>query len=86
MFVRRARMMACESRIANRSGDTSAGRVARFESTLDVLRRLLAGEEVTTDNPLPLRAARSGPLPPEPVDVWIGASAPPAIDRAASRR
>lgn len=59
------------------------GRVARFESTLDVLRRLLAGQEVTTNEPLALKAARSGPLPPEPVDVWIGASAPPAIDRAA---
>ena len=59
------------------------GRVARFESTLAVLRRLLAGEEVTTDDPLPLRAARGGPRPPEPVDVWIGASAPAAIDRAA---
>ena len=59
------------------------GRVARFEATLDVLRRLLAGEEVTIDDPLPIRAARGGPLPPEPVDVWIGASAPAAIDRAA---
>ena len=59
------------------------GRVARFESTLDVLRRLLAGEEVTADDPLPIRGARGGPLPPEPVDVWIGASAPAAIDRAA---
>lgn len=59
------------------------GRVARFESTLAVLRRLLAGQEVTTEEPLPLRGARGGPLPPEPVDVWIGASAPAAIDRAA---
>jgi alkanesulfonate monooxygenase SsuD/methylene tetrahydromethanopterin reductase-like flavin-dependent oxidoreductase (luciferase family) len=59
------------------------GRVARFESTLSVLRRLLAGEEVTTNDPLPLRAARAGPGPPERVDVWIGASAPAAIDRAA---
>jgi alkanesulfonate monooxygenase SsuD/methylene tetrahydromethanopterin reductase-like flavin-dependent oxidoreductase (luciferase family) len=59
------------------------GRVARFESTLDVLRSLLAGEEVTTDEPVSIRSARGGPLPPEPVDVWIGASAPAAIDRAA---
>ena len=59
------------------------GRVARFESTLDVLRQLLAGDEVTTDEPLPIRAARGGPLPPDPVEVWIGASAPAAIDRAA---
>jgi alkanesulfonate monooxygenase SsuD/methylene tetrahydromethanopterin reductase-like flavin-dependent oxidoreductase (luciferase family) len=59
------------------------GRVARFESTLSVLRRLLAGDEVTTDEPLTLHGARSGPQPPEPVDVWIGASAPAAIDRAA---
>ena len=59
------------------------GRVARFESTLAVLRRLLAGEEVTTYEPLRLTAARGGPLPPESVEVWIGASAPAAIDRAA---
>ena len=59
------------------------GRAARFESTLDVLRRLLAGDEVTSGQPFNIREARGGPLPPEPVDVWIGASAPAAIDRAA---
>ena len=59
------------------------GRVERFESTLAVLRPLLAGEEVTVDEPLSIRAARAGALPPEPVDIWIGASAPAAIDRAA---
>jgi alkanesulfonate monooxygenase SsuD/methylene tetrahydromethanopterin reductase-like flavin-dependent oxidoreductase (luciferase family) len=59
------------------------GRVARFESTLAVLRRLLAGEVVTTEEPLSLRSARAGPVSPQPIDVWIGASAPAAIDRAA---
>jgi alkanesulfonate monooxygenase SsuD/methylene tetrahydromethanopterin reductase-like flavin-dependent oxidoreductase (luciferase family) len=59
------------------------GRVSRFESTLAVRRRLLAGEAAPPAAPLPIRAARSGPLPPEPVDVWIGASAPAAIERAA---
>jgi len=50
-------------------------RVPAFERTLDTLRRLWAGEEV--------EGARIGPLPPGPVDVWIGASAATAIDRAA---
>lgn len=50
-------------------------RVSRFEANLDVVRRLLAGEAVD--------GVRVGPLPPEPVEVWIGASAPRAIDRAA---
>jgi alkanesulfonate monooxygenase SsuD/methylene tetrahydromethanopterin reductase-like flavin-dependent oxidoreductase (luciferase family) len=60
-----------------------ASRRARFDAGLDVVRRLLAGEEVTTDGPWSVTGARIGPQPPEPVDVWIGASAPPAIDRAA---
>ena len=51
------------------------GRARAFETGLDAVRRLLAGEEVG--------GARIGPLPPEPVDVWIGGTAPPAIDRAA---
>lgn len=50
-------------------------RVRLFESHLDTVRRLLAGEEVA--------GARIGPLPAEPVPVWIGAAADPAIDRAA---
>ena len=43
-------------------GVSLRGRVARFESTLSVLRRLLAGEEVTTDEPLSLRSARTKSL------------------------
>ena len=54
----------------------------RFEIALDVVRRLLAGEEVTVGGPWTLTGARIG-TPPEPVEVWIGAGAPPAIDRAA---
>jgi alkanesulfonate monooxygenase SsuD/methylene tetrahydromethanopterin reductase-like flavin-dependent oxidoreductase (luciferase family) len=64
-------------------GTTLRGRVPRFEAALDVIRRLLAGEEVTTESPYDIRAARVNPRPLEPVEVWIGAAAPPAIDRAA---
>jgi alkanesulfonate monooxygenase SsuD/methylene tetrahydromethanopterin reductase-like flavin-dependent oxidoreductase (luciferase family) len=44
---------------------------------------LWAGEEVTSDGRVPFARARISPVPPEPVRVWIGASAPPAIERAA---
>lgn len=58
-------------------------RPARFEAALDVVRRLCAGEEVTTTHPFAIERARIAPVPPEPLEVWIGAAAPPAIDRAA---
>lgn len=60
-------------------------RPSRFEQSLSILRRLWSGETVTTggeNDRFGLREARVSPLPPEPVEVWIGASAPPAIDRA----
>ncbi|MGH9223567.1 MAG: LLM class flavin-dependent oxidoreductase [Acidimicrobiales bacterium] len=50
-------------------------RATTFERKLDVVRRLLAGDEVD--------GHRIGPVPPEPVEVWIGGTAPKAIDRAA---
>lgn len=56
-------------------GATLRERVPRFEHALDTIRRLLGGEEVD--------GARISPVTPEPVEVWIGAAAPPAIDRAA---
>src|ERR1700751_5589875 len=57
-------------------------RPSAFEESLDIVRRLLAGETVVppggsgaADGSLALR-------PAENVEVWIGASAAPAIDRA----
>jgi alkanesulfonate monooxygenase SsuD/methylene tetrahydromethanopterin reductase-like flavin-dependent oxidoreductase (luciferase family) len=58
-------------------------RVARFEAGLDIIRRLLAGEAVDVDGPYRVENARIAPIPPEPVEVWIGATAPRAIDRSA---
>ncbi len=58
-------------------------RPSRFEAALDIVRRLLAGETVDADGPYAVTGARISPRPPEPVDVWIGAAAPKAIDRAA---
>jgi alkanesulfonate monooxygenase SsuD/methylene tetrahydromethanopterin reductase-like flavin-dependent oxidoreductase (luciferase family) len=58
-------------------------RPSRFEAALDVVRRLCAGEEVSTDTPFAIAKARIAPVPPEPLEVWIGAAAPAAIDRAA---
>jgi alkanesulfonate monooxygenase SsuD/methylene tetrahydromethanopterin reductase-like flavin-dependent oxidoreductase (luciferase family) len=58
-------------------------RVSRFEESLDVLRRLFAGETVSSEGHWRFRDARIRPTPPEPVEVWIGASARRAIDRAA---
>jgi alkanesulfonate monooxygenase SsuD/methylene tetrahydromethanopterin reductase-like flavin-dependent oxidoreductase (luciferase family) len=58
-------------------------RPSRFEAGLDIVRRLCAGERVHEDGPYRVSNARIAPVPPEPISVWIGASAPPAIERAA---
>lgn len=58
-------------------------RPSRFEQALDIIRRLCAGETVTSEGRYTVRNARIAPVPPEPLEVWIGASAPAAIDRAA---
>lgn len=46
-----------------------------FEDRLETLRGLLAGEKVA--------GIAIAPVPCEPVEFWIGAEAPPAIERAA---
>jgi alkanesulfonate monooxygenase SsuD/methylene tetrahydromethanopterin reductase-like flavin-dependent oxidoreductase (luciferase family) len=65
-------------------GTTLGERATRFEAALDIIRTLSRGEPVTTgDGPFAVERAHIAPVPPEPLDVWIGASAPRAIDRAA---
>ncbi len=58
-------------------------RPSRFEEALDIMRRLWDGEAVSSDGRWQIRDARVAPVPPERVQVWIGAVASPAIDRAA---
>lgn len=58
-------------------------RAPRFEAGLDIVRRLLRGEEVTTDGPADTGPVRIAPVPPEPVEVWIGGAAAAAVERAA---
>ncbi|HEX6595415.1 MAG TPA: LLM class flavin-dependent oxidoreductase, partial [Acidimicrobiales bacterium] len=67
--------LGAEERQFSAMGADLRRRAPVFERCLDVVRRLLAGEEVD--------GAAIGPVPPEPVDVWIGGTAPKAIDRAA---
>jgi alkanesulfonate monooxygenase SsuD/methylene tetrahydromethanopterin reductase-like flavin-dependent oxidoreductase (luciferase family) len=59
-------------------------RRVRLEQGLDIVRRLLDGETVTTtDGPYRVQGARVAPVPATRLEIWIGAEAPPAIDRAA---
>jgi alkanesulfonate monooxygenase SsuD/methylene tetrahydromethanopterin reductase-like flavin-dependent oxidoreductase (luciferase family) len=58
-------------------------RPSAFEEALDIVRRLLAGETVNCSRRFRVAEASLALRPAEPVAVWIGASAPPAIDRAA---
>jgi alkanesulfonate monooxygenase SsuD/methylene tetrahydromethanopterin reductase-like flavin-dependent oxidoreductase (luciferase family) len=58
-------------------------RPSAFEEALDIVRRLLAGEVVNSSRRFQIADAKLALRPAEPVAVHIGASAPPAIDRAA---
>jgi alkanesulfonate monooxygenase SsuD/methylene tetrahydromethanopterin reductase-like flavin-dependent oxidoreductase (luciferase family) len=64
-------------------GANSRTRPSAFEEALDIVRRLLAGETVSSARRFRIAEASLALRPAEPVEVWIGASAPPAIDRAA---
>src|SRR2546430_17494017 len=58
-------------------------RPSAFEEALDIVRRLLAGETGSSPRRFRIAEASLALRPAEPVEIWIGASAPPAIDRAA---
>jgi hypothetical protein len=58
-------------------------RPSAFEEALDIVRRLLAGETVSSSRRFRVAEASLALRPAEPVEVWIGASTPPAIDHTA---
>ena len=64
-------------------GTTLKTRPSAFEESLDIVRRLLKGEVVSSSGRFRFRDARVALRPAEHVEVWIASSAPPAIDRAA---
>jgi len=57
-------------------------RPSRFEEGLAIIRGLLAGETVSATGRFNIEGARISPVPPEHVEVWIGGSVEPAVDRA----
>ena len=58
-------------------------RPSRFEESLGIMRRLWNGETITHEGRWQFQEARISPIPPERIDVWIAASAEPAIERSA---
>jgi alkanesulfonate monooxygenase SsuD/methylene tetrahydromethanopterin reductase-like flavin-dependent oxidoreductase (luciferase family) len=58
-------------------------RTSAFEESFLAVQRLLRGETVSSSSRFEFQDARVTLLPAEPVEYWIGASAEPAIDRAA---
>ncbi|MEM7346663.1 MAG: LLM class flavin-dependent oxidoreductase [Chloroflexota bacterium] len=64
-------------------GINSQHRPSRFEEALHIMQRLWAGETVSHQGRWQIEGAKISPLPPEKIEVWIGAQADSALDRAA---
>ncbi|MEM7099598.1 MAG: LLM class flavin-dependent oxidoreductase [Pseudomonadota bacterium] len=64
-------------------GIDDAKRVGMFNASIDIMRRLWAGETVSHDKYWPIQNAQINPVPAEPVEIWVGAVAPAAINRTA---
>ena len=58
-------------------------RVPMFEDSLDIMRRLWDGETVTHERFWNIKNARIAPLPAQNIEVWVGSSAPAALNRTA---
>tara|TARA_X000000950_G_scaffold288423_1_gene405114 strand:+ start:978 stop:1817 length:840 start_codon:yes stop_codon:yes gene_type:complete len=58
-------------------------RVGMFEDSLSIMQALWAGETVSHERYWPIQEARIAPLPEQPVEIWMGSSALPAINRTA---
>ena len=58
-------------------------RVSMFEDSLAIMRALWAGETVSHDRFWNIKDARINPVPEQSVEVWIGSTAPAAINRTA---
>ncbi len=58
-------------------------RVPMFEDSLSIMQALWRGETVSHNRFWPVENASINPRPVDPVEVWIGSSAPAAINRTA---
>ena len=58
-------------------------RPSAFEESFGLVKRMLAGETVSSQGRFVVEHAKVALRPAEPVEYWIGASARPSIDRAA---
>lgn len=64
-------------------GMSERSRVGRTEETVDIVRRLLAGESVDHESRwFTLRNARINPVPRVPTPIWIGGRVGRAVERA----
>lgn len=58
-------------------------RPSAFEESISIVRRLLAGETVSSDGRFTFANARVNPRPAEPVEFWSASTGDPAVDRGA---
>ena len=64
-------------------GNDTRLRVPMFEACLSIMQALWRGERVSEERFWGLQNAHIAPLPAEPVETWVGALVPAAIDRTA---